>query len=287
MPVPDPVAFTIFHIDIMWYAILISCGIALATFLCCVRAPKHGLTADQVLNLVLISVPAGIIGARLYYVLFHLEWYDDFFSVINLRSGGLAIHGGLIAGLGTAALLCYFWKIRPLSMLDLTAPSVALGQCIGRWGNYFNSEAHGGPTDLPWAITVDGQTVHPTFLYESIWCFLLFLFLLWLDRDGFVVQKGAKAGRRGAGKAGKAAAKAGSASRRDPDTSGMRRGAFEGRIILTYGMLYSVERFFVEALRTDSLMIGPFKQAQVISLVIFAVCAISYVILRHRSRTAR
>jgi len=268
MPVPDPVAFTIFHIDIMWYAILISCGIALATFLCCVRAPKHGLTADQVLNLVLISVPAGIIGARLYYVLFHLDWYDDFFSVINLRSGGLAIHGGLIAGLGTAALLCYFWKIRPLSMLDLTAPSIALGQCIGRWGNYFNSEAHGGPTDLPWAITVDGQSVHPTFLYESIWCFLLFLFLLWLDRNGFVVQKGAKAGRR------------------DPDTSGMRRGAFEGRIILTYGMLYSVERFFVEALRTDSLMIGPFKQAQVISLVIFAVCAISYVILRHRSRAA-
>ena len=249
MPVPDPVAFTVFHIDIMWYAILISCGIILATVICCVRAPKHGLTSDQILNFVIICVPAGIIGARLYYVLFHWDWYaGDFFDIINIRAGGLAIHGGLIAGLGTAALLCYFWKIRPMNLLDLAAPSIALAQSIGRWGNYFNSEAHGGPTDLPWAITVDGQSVHPTFLYESIWCFLLFLFLLWLDRH-------AKAGH-----------------------------GFEGRIILTYGMLYSLERFFVEALRTDSLMIGPFKQAQVISLVIFTICLIGYVILRRRAR---
>lgn len=250
MPVPDPVAFTVFHIDIMWYAILISCGIILATAICCVRAPKHGLTSDQILNFVIICIPAGIIGARLYYVLFHWDWYaGDFFDIINIRAGGLAIHGGLIAGLGTAALLCYFWKIRPLNLLDLAAPSIALAQSIGRWGNYFNSEAHGGPTDLPWAITVDGQSVHPTFLYESIWCFLLFLFLLWLDRH---------AGDTGHG--------------------------FEGRIILTYGMLYSLERFFVEALRTDSLMIGPFKQAQVISLVIFTVCLIGYVILRRRAK---
>ena len=250
MPVPDPVAFTVFHIDIMWYAILISCGIILATVICCVRAPKHGLTSDHILNFVIICVPAGIIGARLYYVLFHWDWYaGDFFDIINIRAGGLAIHGGLIAGLGTAALLCYFWKIRPLNLLDLAAPSIALAQSIGRWGNYFNSEAHGGPTNLPWAITVDGQSVHPTFLYESIWCFLLFLFLLWLDRQ---------AGDTGRG--------------------------FEGRIILTYGMLYSLERFFVEALRTDSLMIGPFKQAQVISLVIFTVCLIGYVILRRRAR---
>ena len=113
MPVPDPVAFTVFHIDIMWYAILISCGIILATVICCVRAPKHGLTSDHILNFVIICVPAGIIGARLYYVLFHWDWYaGDFFDIINIRAGGLAIHGGLIAGLGTAALLCYFWKIR-------------------------------------------------------------------------------------------------------------------------------------------------------------------------------
>ena len=239
MPVPDPVAFTIFHIDIMWYAILISCGIALATFLCCVRAPKHGLTADQVLNLVLISVPAGIIGARLYYVLFHLDWYDDFFSVINLRSGGLAIHGGLIVGVLVALVFCKRRQIPILEVLDLIFPHVALAQSIGRWGNFFNSEAHGTPTDLPWAILVDGQYVHPTFLYESIWCFCLFWFLLWMDR----------------------------------------RRKFRGQIALLYGMLYSLERFCVEALRTDSLMIGPLKQAQVLSACVFVACLVLYIIL--------
>ena len=246
MPVPDPVAFTVFHIDIMWYAILVSSGILIAAFLCCLRAPSHGLSADQILNYIIICIPVSIIGARLYYVLFHWDWYaGDFFKIINIRGGGLAIHGGLIAGLGTAAILCLIWKVRPLNLLDLAAPSIALAQSIGRWGNYFNSEAHGGPTDLPWSITVDGQSVHPTFLYESIWCFLLFLFLLWVDRRN-------------------------------------RPSHFEGRILLLYGMLYSVERFFVEILRTDSLMIGPFKQAQVISLVIFILCAAAYCLLRRR-----
>ena len=244
MPVPNPVAFTVFHIDIMWYAILVSTGIILATVLCCARAGRHDLTSDTILNFVIISVPAGVIGARLYYVLFHWDWYaGSLASILNIRAGGLAIHGGLIAGLGTAAILCAIWKVRPLNLLDLAAPSIALAQSIGRWGNYFNSEAHGGPTDLPWGILVDGQSVHPTFLYESIWCFLLCLFLLWLDR---------------------------------------RRG-FEGQIICAYGVLYSLERFFVEALRTDSLMIGPFKQAQVISLVIFAVCLIGYIVLSRKT----
>lgn len=245
MPIPNPVAFTIFHIDIMWYGILITAGIAVATALCMKRAPKHGLDGDKILNFVIISVPVAIVGARLYYVVFNWSMYaGDWAKIINIRLGGLAIHGGLIFGLGTAAVLCLIWKIRPLNILDLAAPCIALAQSIGRWGNYFNSEAHGGPTNLPWAVTVGGQTYHPTFLYESIWCFLLFLFLIYLDN----------------------------------------RRAFEGQTILLYGMLYSVERFFVEALRTDSLMIGPFKQAQVISAVIFAVCLAGYLILRKRGR---
>ena len=298
MPVPNPIAFTIFHIDIMWYAILICSGLVLATALCCLRAPRHGLTSDQIMNFVIICVPAGIIGARLYYVLFHWDFYaGDFFRIINIRAGGLAIHGGLIAGLGTAVLLCYLWKIRPLNLLDLAAPSIALAQSIGRWGNYFNSEAHGGPTDLPWAITVDGQSVHPTFLYESIWCFLLFLFLLWLDSrsiagpaadDGNGNGKGNGKGKsKGKGKSASASASASRKGWSGPaPLPRYARGAFEGRIILTYGMLYSLERFFVEALRTDSLMIGPFKQAQVISIVIFTVCAIAYAVLRKRSSSS-
>lgn len=245
MPVPEPVAFTIFGIDIMWYAVLITSGMIIATVICCVRAPKHDLTSDQIINFVIICIPAAIIGARLYYVVFNWEFYaSDIKKILNIRGGGLAIHGGLIFAFVAVCILCAVWKLRPLNILDLAVPCIAIAQAIGRWGNYFNSEAHGGPTDLPWAITVNGQSVHPTFLYESIWCFLLFFFLIYVDN----------------------------------------RRKFEGQTLLLYGILYSAERFFVEALRTDSLMIGPFKQAQVLSLSVIAVCIIAYLILYRRCK---
>lgn len=245
MPVPNPVAFSIFGVDVMWYGILISLGMVLAVFITYKRAPRHDIQPDKILDFVLICIPLGIIGARLYYVVFNWSYYaGDLMKIINIRSGGLAIHGGLLFGLGAAVILCLIWKIRPMNVLDLVIPTVALAQSIGRWGNYFNSEAHGGPTDLPWAVMIDGVPCHPTFLYESIWCLLLFLFLLWMDN----------------------------------------RRKFEGQIFLLYGMLYSVERFFVEALRTDSLMIGPFKQAQVLSLTVIVVCVITYVLLNRRNK---
>lgn len=248
MPVPDPVAFRVFNIDIMWYGVLIVSAMILAVALSCLRSRRHDVTSDQMLNIALICIPTAIIGARAYYVLFHWSWYaGDFLKMINIRGGGLAIHGGLIFGFGMGVILCLIWKLRPFDVLDLVAPCVALAQAIGRWGNYFNSEAHGGPTDLPWAVTIDGQTYHPTFLYESIWCLILFLILIYVDNHR----------------------------------------KFEGQTILLYGILYSIERFFVEALRTDSLMIGPFKQAQVISLVIIVVCIILYVILRRKSSNSR
>jgi phosphatidylglycerol:prolipoprotein diacylglycerol transferase len=244
MPVPNPVAFSIFGVDVMWYGILISLGMVLAVLITYKRAPRHDIQPDKILDFVLICIPLGIIGARLYYVVFNWSYYaGDLMKIINIRSGGLAIHGGLLFGLGAAVILCLIWKIRPMNVLDLVIPTVALAQSIGRWGNYFNSEAHGGPTDLPWAVMIDGVPCHPTFLYESIWCLLLFIFLLWMDN----------------------------------------RRKFEGQIFLLYGMLYSVERFFVEALRTDSLMIGPFKQAQVLSLTVIVVCAIAYMILNKRT----
>jgi phosphatidylglycerol:prolipoprotein diacylglycerol transferase len=158
--------------------------------------------------------------------------------VINIRNGGLAIHGGLIFGIIVVVVICRIKKINPLNMLDLFIPSVALAQAIGRWGNFFNGEAHGGPTDLPWAILVDGQLVHPTFLYESVWCLILFFALSWFDKK--------------------------------------KRTAM-GQTLSLYLIFYSLERFFVEALRTDSLMIGPFKQAQVISL-----CAILFGIFLYK-----
>lgn len=267
MPVPDPVAITIFGIDIMWYAIFVCLGMVLATVMCCLRAPIYGLDSDTILNFLVICIPAAIIGARLYYVLFHFDWYaSDPLSILNLRAGGLAIHGGLIAGLVAAAIICKVKGIRISTILDLIAPSIALGQSIGRWGNYFNSEAHGGPTDLPWAIIADGQAVHPTFLYESIWCFLLVLFLLWFDR-----RRRAKGYHQAlAGAAGSSGAAGGSGF------------GFPGQVFLLYAILYSIERFFVEGLRTDSLMLGPFKQAQVISLTAIAVMAVAYLILSRR-----
>ena len=280
MPVPDPVAITIFGIDIMWYAIFVCLGMVLATVMCCLRAPIYGLDSDTILNFLVICIPAAIIGARLYYVLFHFDWYaSDPLSILNLRAGGLAIHGGLIAGLVAAAIICKVKGIRISTILDLIAPSIALGQSIGRWGNYFNSEAHGGPTDLPWAIIADGQAVHPTFLYESIWCFLLVLFLLWFDRrrraKGYHQALAGAAGSSGAAGADTSAASGASA------TGGSRLG-FPGQVFLLYAILYSFERFFVEGLRTDSLMLGPFKQAQVISLTAIVVMAVAYLILSRR-----
>ncbi|MBR0597113.1 prolipoprotein diacylglyceryl transferase [Sinanaerobacter chloroacetimidivorans] len=245
MPIPNPIAFTIFGIDIMWYGILIAAAMVLAVIIIYKRASLHEISPDRTLDFVLICVPLGVIGARLYYVAFNWDAYaGDFYKIINTRGGGLAIHGGLIFGFIAAALLCRAWRVRPLNLLDLTVPAIALAQSIGRWGNYFNSEAHGGPTDLPWAINVNGEMVHPTFLYESIWCFILFFVLIVVDNNR----------------------------------------KFEGQTFLLYGILYSFERFFVEGLRTDSLMIGPFRQAQVLSLAVFVICLVAYIIKRQRSK---
>lgn len=241
---PNPIAFTILGVDIRWYGILIAVGMALALSIAVYRGKRKGFSSDDITDVVLFAVPMGIIGARLYYCIFNWGYYGRFpEEIFNIRAGGLAIHGGLILGILTAFVVCKIKKIDVIDFFDLCAPCVALAQSIGRWGNYFNSEAHGGPTDLPWAITVDGQSVHPTFLYESIWCFVLFLVLSKIDR----------------------------------------KEHFKGKVICLYGILYSAERFFVESLRTDSLMIGPLKQAQVISVGIAVVSLICYVILKKKA----
>ena len=245
MQAPNPIAFSIFGFDVRWYGILIGLGFILAIIISCRRAHTVGLREDHVFAFAIFLIPFSIIGARLYYVIFSWDYYaGDIRKILDIRSGGLAIHGGLIFGLITAYLVCRHHKIRLRDMTDLVFPQVALAQSIGRWGNFFNSEAHGGPTDLPWGIIVDGVKVHPTFLYESIWCLGLFVFLLYVSR----------------------------------------RRRFGGQISLLYGMLYSFERFLVEALRTDSLMIGPFKQAQVLSACVFLICLVLYAVLSRRSK---
>lgn len=245
MVAPDPVAFRLFGMDVMWYGVLIGAAILLACGIAYRRAPKFGIDPDALLDVLIASIPAGVIGARAYYVAFKWDQYaGDFLKMLDIRSGGLAIHGGLLLGLTCGVLMCRKKGIRVLAALDLAAPSVALAQSIGRWGNFFNEEAHGGRTDFPIYVLIDGQKYHATFLYESIWCFLLCLFLFWLSR-----------GER-----------------------------FEGQIFCLYVLLYSAERFCVEGLRTDSLMIGPLRQAQVLSLVLIVLAACLYGYLNHRRK---
>lgn len=239
MTSPGRVAFSLFGLDVMWYGVMLAAGMMAAVALAYLRAPAAGLDKDRMVDIGLYCIPAGALGARFYYVLFEWDYYVQHpAEILNFRSGGLAIHGGLIFGIALGLYLARRWKLDIPKHLDLIAPSLALGQAIGRWGNFFNSEAHGGPTDLPWAVIVDGQAVHPTFLYESIWCFLLCAFLVLCDRPG--------------------------------------RKRFDGQIFLMYAGLYSAERFFVEGLRTDSLMLGPFRQAQVFSAAVILLCLVIY-----------
>ncbi|MGI6752045.1 MAG: prolipoprotein diacylglyceryl transferase [Anaerovoracaceae bacterium] len=244
LPIPNPIAFTIFGFDVRWYGVCLTIGIFLGILLTYKRAPGFQLDPEKVIDVLLVSIPAGIIGARLYYVIFNWEYYSkDLWQILNYRAGGLAIHGALIFGITAAIIMCRIWKIPISKILDLAAPGIAFAQSIGRWGNYFNGEAHGIPTTLPWAIQVNGQMVHPTFLYESLWCFALGVLLIQLSKQR----------------------------------------KFNGQIFLIYGMLYSIERFFVEGLRTDSLMVGnTLRTAQIASVLILTAFSITYLIVRKR-----
>lgn len=229
----DPIAFTIFGIEVRWYGIFIASAVIIGTILALKETKRRGLEEDTLIDLLLFAIPAAIVGARIYYVIFSWDFYRDNPSeILNIRGGGLAIHGAVIGGVITAVIFSKIRKVNFWNIADIVAPSLILGQAIGRWGNYANQEAHGGQTDLPWGIIVNGEKVHPTFLYESIWNFLVFLFLVWYSR------KKAKA---------------------------------DGEVFLLYIVLYSVARLFIEGLRTDSLMIGPVRVAQLISLILIVI----------------
>ncbi len=235
----NPVAFTVFGQEVRWYGILIASAMLIGVLISYKRTPQFNIESERIIDLCLFCFPAAVVGARFWYVAFNWSSYQgDIMKILNLKQGGLAFHGGLIFAVITAVILCRKWKINTWSFMDLAAPVVALGQSIGRWGNYINKEAYGIPTDLPWAINVNGQMVHPTFLYESLWCFLLFILLMKLSKHR----------------------------------------KFDGQIILIYGILYSLERFFVEWLRIDSLYIFGFRTAQVVSAASIIACSIIYYI---------
>lgn len=225
------VAFRIFGIDIMWYGIIMAFAMISAVLFAMKNAKKIGILEDDILDLSLLALPLAVVGARVYYVLFNLSLYENnWWNIFNTRLGGMAVHGGLIGGFIGGVIIAVRKKLNVIKTADLIAPSISLGQAIGRWGNFINQEAHGGPTNLPWGILVDGVRVHPTFLYESLWNIGVLGLLMYY----------------------------------------FKRKKYDGQLVAIYLIGYSIGRFFIEGLRTDSLMIGPFRTAQLVSLIMIA-----------------
>ncbi|UTR15991.1 prolipoprotein diacylglyceryl transferase [Salipaludibacillus sp. LMS25] len=237
----NPVAFELGPLTVYWYGLLIGLGAFIGYLIANREAKKRGMPTDMFADLLLFALPAAIIGARIYYVIFRWDHFaEDPVSMFYIWEGGLAIHGGLIGALLTAYIFARikglsFWKIA-----DIAAPSIILGQAIGRWGNFMNQEVYGGEVSrsflenlmLPDFIInqmyIQGAYHHPTFLYESLWNIAGFILLLWLRRVN------------------------------------LRRG----ELFITYAIWYSVGRFFIEAIRTDYLLIfDVLKTAQVVSII--------------------
>lgn len=224
----NKVAFKIFDIDIMWYGVIITSAMMLAVYCIMKESKNHNFKEDDFLDISIISIPCAIICARIYYVLFNLDMYTSIKQMLDIRQGGLAIHGGIIGGFIAVILVTKYKRMNFLKSTDVVVPFLALGQSIGRWGNYINQEAYGSETNLPWAININGKMVHPTFLYESIWNIVLFLILYRI----------------------------------------LQKKKFDGQVTALYLIIYSLGRFFIEILRTDSLMFFGLKTAQIMSIIL-------------------
>ncbi|MBQ8688554.1 MAG: prolipoprotein diacylglyceryl transferase [Ruminococcus sp.] len=262
----DPTAFTLFGIDIQWYGLLITLGLLLAIVYCFSQMKRYGLNSDRALDAVLAGIVGGIVGARAYYVILEWERYaDDPMSIFNLRQGGLAIYGGLIGAILVGGVVAKLRKVRLLPLLDLAGQGFLIGQCLGRWGNFFNQEAFGCNTDSLFGMTggriqnwistayintecygnlgveIDPNLpVHPCFLYESVWCFAGFILLAVVSRK-------------------------------------FRK--FDGQIFLMYVAWYGLGRSFIEGLRTDSLVMGSIRVSQALAIVCVVVAVILLIVI--------
>ncbi len=253
---PSRVAFTIFGREIYWYGVLIAVSVVLAIVLAMREAKRRRFNPDLLLDFALLAIPLGVVGARLYYVVFEWSQFaNDPVRILYIWEGGLAIYGVIIGGVFAALIFCKWRKVRFWTLADLIAPGLVLGQAIGRWGNFFNQEAYGPlVTDpnwmwFPFAVRIDAtNTIHmATFFYESIWCFAVFAFLM-LRR---------------------------------------RKFKYEGDVMLWYFMLYGVERMLVEGLRQDSLWLipGAVRVSQLLSLLLI-LAVIAFMILRDKRQKA-
>lgn len=237
----NPILFDFGFIKIYWYSICILIGVLIGGFLIMKESKRFKISEDDMLNLILFAIVFGILGARIYYVIFNWSYYHVHLSeIIRVWEGGLAIHGGIIAGLIWVVYYTKKEKLDTFKILDILVVGLIIGQICGRWGNFFNGEAHGGPTTLLFLeslhlpkFIIDGMNLygvyyHPTFLYESLWCLIGFIFMLVIRRRKF-----------------------------------LKVGQLTGFYLIWYGF----GRFFIEGLRTDSLMLGSLRVAQVVSIV--------------------
>jgi phosphatidylglycerol:prolipoprotein diacylglycerol transferase len=253
----NPIIFTLGPLQIRWYGLLIASGVFLSFYLATDTAKKWNFDENDLSNAVIIGIIFAIIGARLYYVIFNWDIYSKMPSeIFKTWHGGMAIHGGI---LGALLSVYIYTKLKKnisftfLQGLDLMAHVLPLGQAIGRWGNFFNYEAYGGPTSLPWKMFVPNpfrmpgyenyEYFHPTFLYESIWDLIIFLFLFYYARN---------------------------------------KKKFDGEIISLYLILYSLGRGVIEILRTDSLMFLGMKVAVLISIFFIIFGIILYISLKKK-----
>lgn len=177
----NPVAFTIGAKEIYWYALIILAGFFAGAAFVSATPEKRGLKKDNVWDIAMYGLVAGIICARIYYVIFALDEMDTFWDIFKIWNGGLAIYGGIIGAIASTAIYCRMKKINFLNALDVCCPGLFIGQAIGRYGNFVNAEVYGKETNLPWGMSINGQAaVHPLFLYESLWNVLGFILLVLL-----------------------------------------------------------------------------------------------------------
>ena len=253
---PGPIAVHVGPITLRWYGLLMATAMAVGLWLAHRDARRRGLDPEELLKAAELALLGGLVGARLYYVLFNLDYYALApAKIFAVWEGGLAIHGGVLGGVIVGGGYAWLRGLPVLTYLDIAAPSLALGQAIGRWGNFFNEEAFGTPTNAPWKLYIppsqrpveyaQADFFHPTFLYESLWDAAVFAALVWLFRNRFERARGA--------------------------------------LFLTYLGLYSVGRFMTEALRTDALMLGPIRIAQLMSLVGVIAAAVGVPMLLRRA----
>lgn len=239
------VAFSVLGHPIYWYGIIIAAGFLLAVSFCYRRARSFGIEPDSLLDMLLYAVPLAILGARLYYIIFYLDLYRtaegglDWGAMVRIWDGGLAIYGGVIAAVLTLYVFCRRRKIKFGAFADLGCLGLLIGQAVGRWGNFMNAEAYGGPTTLPWRmglVTARGfQEVHPTFLYESLWNLVGLILLLVIAR---------------------------------------RWRKFDSQLFLSYILWYGLGRTWIEGLRSDSLYFfgltlfgAPIRTSQALALL--------------------